>query len=157
MYYNLINSPIGKILICTDEQSLIELRIFSILPSLPKNWARPSKKPLLKLIEDELNQYFSGQRKSFAFSLKFNGTPFQEKVWQELLKIPYGQTRTYKDIACKINNPKAVRAVGTAIGRNPINILIPCHRVIKSNGQIGEFQAGANIKKALLEIEKTHK
>ena len=88
--------------------------------------------------------------------LEITGTDFQKSVWQELINIPYGETRTYKEIAQKINNPKALRAVGTAIGKNPFFIIIPCHRVIRSDGKMGGFAYGLDVKEKLLDLEKSY-
>lgn len=101
----------------------------------------------------QLHEYFAGTRKSFAVKLNPQGTPFQKKVWQELLHIPYGRTASYLDIARAIGNEKAIRAVGAANGRNPIPILIPCHRVIGSNGALIGFGGGIWRKEFLLQHE----
>lgn len=102
----------------------------------------------------QLDEYFSGGRKQFALPLKPQGTDFQKAVWNELSKIPYGQTVTYMDVAKAIGNPKAVRAVGAANGRNPISIIVPCHRVIGSNGDLIGFGGGIWRKEFLLRHEK---
>lgn len=104
----------------------------------------------------QLNEYFEGKRKEFDLPLKLEGTKFQKQVWRELTKIPYGQTRSYKDIALAIANPKAVRAVGMANNKNPISIVIPCHRVIGSNGDLIGYAGGLEIKKELLNLEKAN-
>ena len=102
----------------------------------------------------ELEQYFAGSLRDFTVPIKLHGTPFQLAVWQELLKIPYGETRSYKDIACAIGKPKATRAVGGANHNNPISIIVPCHRVIASDGTLGGYGGGLDIKRRLLELEK---
>jgi len=102
----------------------------------------------------ELEEYFTGKRKEFDIPLLFAGTDFQKKVWNELLKIPFGQTVSYMDIAHRIKKPKAVRAVASAIGANPMSIIVPCHRVIASNNTLGGYAGGLKAKKALLEREK---
>ncbi len=102
----------------------------------------------------ELDDYFSGNSKSFSIPLDLReGTPFQRKVWEELQRIPYGQTRSYRDVAEAVGNPLGARAVGHANKRNCIAIIIPCHRVISSNGDIGGYDSGLHIKEALLELE----
>lgn len=105
----------------------------------------------------EINEYLEGKRETFDFykQLKAQGTDFQLKVWEELKKIPYGYTKTYKEIAQAIGKPKAIRAVANAIGKNPIMIIIPCHRVIGSDGKLRGYAYGVDIKKRLLEIEKS--
>jgi methylated-DNA-[protein]-cysteine S-methyltransferase len=102
----------------------------------------------------ELTEYFEGYRTHFDVTLTPPGTEFQRRVWQALCDIPYGQTRSYKDIAISIQNAKATRAVGSANGKNPIAIIIPCHRVIASDGTIGGYAGGLNVKKILLSHEK---
>lgn len=103
---------------------------------------------------EQLSQYLSGNLQKFSLPLNPKGTPFQKSVWQNLLKIPYGKTASYKDIAIKCGNSKAVRAVGMANNKNPIAIFIPCHRVIGSNGKIYGYASGTQIKETLLKIEK---
>ena len=107
-------------------------------------------------IFDQIDKYLKGEVKKFDIydKLEITGTDFQKSIWQELINIPYGETRTYKEIAQKINKPKAIRAVGTAIGKNPFFIIIPCHRVIRSNGKMGGFAYGLDVKEKLLELEK---
>ena len=109
---------------------------------------------LLKAACHQLDEYFQGKRRQFDLPLGYVGTPFQESVWRELQKIPYGETRSYEDIAVGIGNPKAVRAVGQANNRNPILLLIPCHRVIHKSGDISGFACGIETKKYLLDLER---
>jgi methylated-DNA-[protein]-cysteine S-methyltransferase len=103
--------------------------------------------------ETQLNEYFEGKRQNFDLPLDFIGTDFQKQVWKALLNIPFGETRTYLEIAAQIGNAKAVRAVGAANGKNPISIIAPCHRVIGANGKLVGFAGGLENKKILLEIE----
>ena len=112
---------------------------------------QPSK--LLRKACLQLDEYFQGKRRQFDLPLGYVGTPFQESVWKELQNIPYGETRNYEDIAVRIGNPKSVRAVGQANNRNPILLIIPCHRVIHKNGDISGFACGIETKKYLLELE----
>lgn len=102
----------------------------------------------------QLKEYLSGKRKNFDIEIEMIGTEFQKKVWKELLNIPYGETRSYKDIAIAIGNEKACRAVGNANNKNPIAIIVPCHRVVGSNGSMTGYAGGLNIKEKLLKIEK---
>ena len=104
----------------------------------------------------QLGKYLRGELKRFNCPLVFKGTPFQRRVWSELAKIPYGETRSYKEIAEAIGHPKAYRAVGNANGQNSIPLIIPCHRVIQSDGGLGGFGHGVEVKKQLLDFEKTH-
>ena len=102
-----------------------------------------------------LTDYFNGSQKNINFDLKLDGTVFQKKIWKELLKVPWGKTITYKGLAEKAGRPRAYRAVGNALGANPIPIIIPCHRVIKSDGSLGGYGSGIKIKKELLKLEAT--
>ncbi len=108
---------------------------------------------LTELVFRQLDEYFAGSRKVFDFPYRLHGTPFQEKVWEALREIPYGETRSYKDIAEAIGHPKAFRAVGMANHANPIFIVIPCHRVIGTSGALVGYGGGLEMKKALLELE----
>lgn len=107
----------------------------------------------LRQAEKELNEYFEGQRQKFQVRLDVDGTDFQKRVWRQLCQIPYGKTRSYADIAAKIKNEKAVRAVGAANGRNPLSIIVPCHRVIGSGGGLTGYAGGLEAKKKLLTLE----
>lgn len=108
-------------------------------------------------VYNEIDEYLQGKRKSFDFPFEMCGTPFQKKVWDALRRIPYGETRSYKDIAKEIGNEKACRAVGMANNRNPIIIAVPCHRVIGANGSLTGYACGLGMKEALLELEKKNK
>ena len=110
--------------------------------------------PLLAEAEHQLAEYFIGRRQNFDLPLNPKGTAFQQKVWQALLQIPYGQTASYKEIACKIGNEKAYRAVGLANHNNPIGIIIPCHRVVGANGNLTGYAGGLEKKQKLLELEQ---
>jgi methylated-DNA-[protein]-cysteine S-methyltransferase len=111
---------------------------------------------LLSMATIQLDEYFQGKRTTFSLPFKLTGTPFQLAVWKELQNIPYGKTTSYKEIAQKINKPKACRAVGMANNKNPLPIIIPCHRVIGSNGKLIGYAGGLNLKNYLLELEKSH-
>ena len=110
--------------------------------------------PVLLEAERQLSDYFAGERQAFELPLDFAGTDFQRRVWSALLSIPYGETRSYRDIARQIGNPAAVRAVGAANGRNPISIIAPCHRVVGSSGDLTGFAGGLETKAALLALER---
>lgn len=116
-------------------------------------YIQDSLEKINKLANNQLREYFLGNRKQFDLPLAPKGTDFQKLVWNEVAKIPYGETATYSDIAQRIHKPKAVRAVASAIARNPLHIFIPCHRVVAKNG-IGGYAAGIEIKKFLLNLEK---
>ena len=110
--------------------------------------------PLIQSARKELDEYLSGARKSFTFPIEAQGTPFQLQVWEALRNIPYGETRSYKQIAEAIGNPKAVRAVGMANNRNPLLIVTPCHRVIGADGKLVGYASGLSLKQFLLDMEK---
>lgn len=140
-----------------DEFNILIEEIDNYVTRLEFTSLEKTKNPqskLSKLIEKELKEYFKGERKEFTIPLKPKGTEFQLKVWKELQKINYGETKSYKEIAKNIGNPKGCRAVGNANGKNPICIIIPCHRVINTNKSIGGYAGGVDKKVILLDIEK---
>ena len=141
---------IGKLWICTDENSLLELSFRDEL--ITTNYQIKATDLILE-VKKQLEEYFSSKRKVFDLPLNPQGTEFQKKVWQCLTKIPYGKTACYKDIASAVGNPKASRAVGMANNKNPIPIIIPCHRVIGTNGKLVGYAGGLDIKTQLLKIE----
>ena len=114
-----------------------------------------TKNDVIKAVVKQFDEYFSGKRKTFDLPLNPKGSEFQKKVWKELKKIPYGETRTYKEIAAAIGNPDAARAVGNANNKNPIAIIIPCHRVIGSNRRLIGYAGGIDKKEILLKLEKS--
>lgn len=147
-YYN-YHSPIGDLLL-GEENGKLTLLAFN-KDSLGDN-SKPI--PFLENVSEQLDQYFAGKRKEFEIPLEIRGTDFQKAAWEELQRIPYGETRSYKEIAERIGRPKAYRAVGLANNRNPIAIIIPCHRVIGSNGELVGYGGGLNTKKFLLDLER---
>lgn len=153
--YKISKSPVGPLKIVVSNRALV-----AILWDNEKldrvrldEMVEDKNNPLILETEKQLNEYFMQQRKSFNLPLETSGTSFQQEVWELLNQIPYGTTWTYKEMAQKIHRPLAVRAVGTAIGRNPISIIIPCHRVIGSNGGLAGFAGGIDRKKILLDLE----
>ena len=147
MFYYM-DSPIGVLQIESKGDVLYSVRIIN-------NFTSEFVTPNDNIIVKQLNEYFAGSRTVFNINKKLIGTPFQLRVWQALEEIPYGETVTYKQIAEKIGQPKAVRAVGGAIHRNPIPIIIPCHRVVGSNGKMVGFAFGIGIKEWLLKLENS--
>lgn len=107
----------------------------------------------LKTYITQLKEYLNGERQEFTLPFDIQGTPFQQKVWKALCEIPFGKTATYSEVANRINQPKAVRAVGGAIGRNPLSIVIPCHRVLGKNGRLTGYSGGLDVKMRLLDLE----
>ncbi|AJA46548.1 methylated-DNA--protein-cysteine methyltransferase, constitutive [Clostridium pasteurianum DSM 525 = ATCC 6013] len=142
-------TKIGKIGITEDGKAITNI-YFGESPSKDINLIET---PLLKEAYKQLQEYFHGKRKTFQLPLAPKGTDFQQKVWEALRKIPYGSTCSYKDVAIKIGNINACRAVGMANNRNPIPIIIPCHRVIGTNGKLVGYGGGLKIKEMLLKIE----
>lgn len=153
MYYCYLNTAIGDLLLAGDQDalSLIGFPEGSMRRDPEPDWIY-SEKPFAKARE-QLSEYFAGKRQSFDLKLRPDGTEFQLRVLEELQRIPYGSTVSYGDVAERIGRPKAVRAVGAANGRNPIPIVIPCHRVIGSDGKMTGFGGGIPTKKALLRLE----
>lgn len=146
-------SALGNFTIETDGVAITRLRPAPEAPLSPHPVS-----PILSQAISQLNDYFTGLRKSFTLPLNIslNATPFRMKVWQQILLIPYGATISYTELALRCGNPKACRAVAQACGKNPLPILIPCHRVIASNGSLGGYVFGTPLKQHLLTIENTN-
>ncbi len=143
----IISSPVGNILLQAEGGSLTALEFTKDKVSAI------DVSPVLDLAETELSEYFAGKRREFSLKVSQQGTPFQEKVWAELSRIPYGTTISYGELARRIGNPKACRACGSANGKNHIAIIVPCHRVIHQDDSLGGFSGGPGIKNRLLELE----
>jgi methylated-DNA-[protein]-cysteine S-methyltransferase len=153
MFYTNIESPVGPLLLAGDERGLhiVSFAAGTRAKKPRRDWKRESK-PFAEVIR-QLRAYFGGELKEFDLPLVLDGTEFQLLVWSNLRKIPYGETISYSELAERIGNPKAVRAVGLANGSNPIPIIIPCHRVIGKNGDLTGFGGGIAIKQKLLALE----
>lgn len=149
-----MSSPIGSLFFALSNEQLIYLQ-WTRIENIPLS--KTNSHPLAQELESQLIQYFQKTRKKFSIPLKTDGTIFQQNVWKNLTKIPYGKTCSYSELSVKINHPRAHRAVGTANGKNPICILIPCHRVISSDGSLGGYSAGIKKKIFLLGLESSHK
>jgi methylated-DNA-[protein]-cysteine S-methyltransferase len=154
-YYTQLDSPVGTLLLTLENEHLTNICMFNQKRTITvqTDWVESGRH--FRTIARQLEEYFRGKRRAFEIPMSPQGTDFQMSVWQELLKIPYGETATYGDIAKRIGNPKAVRAVGLANGRNPLPIVIPCHRVIGANGQLTGFGGGLENKALLLKIEES--
>lgn len=144
-----LKTPIGTMIAKTDGQAIISLDFMDNTTSILDH----SDHPILHQLEKELEEYFVGERSIFSVPLNPIGTPFQTSVWETLLTIPYGKTISYAEEAKRFGNPKATRAVANANGKNPIAILIPCHRVIASGGGLGGYSGGLWRKEFLLHLE----
>lgn len=142
-------TPVGPLLLVSDGSALTTLH-FSAGPGPGE---RDDADPVLVTVATQLREYFAGDRKEFDLPLAPRGTDFQRAVWERLCEIPYGTTITYGELARRVGNPAASRAVGLANGRNPIAIVVPCHRVIGSDGKLTGFAGGMDAKRALLELE----
>lgn len=153
--YKKMHSPTGELTLIAAENSLIAVLWENDEPSPARFYPREEDQKHMILIEAErqLGEYFDGQRQQFALPLTFIGTDFQKKVWNALITIPFGETRSYRQIAQQIGHSAAVRAVGAANGRNPLPIFAPCHRVIGSNGKLTGFAGGLANKAFLLRLE----
>ena len=155
-YYCVIESPVGRLLLAGNAQALTHVSFQDGRhPTEPDPQWTYSETPFQTSIQ-QLNEYFAGKRKTFKIKLAPEGTPFQRNVWDALQTIPYGRTLSYGQIANAIGKPQAVRAVGAANGQNPLSIVIPCHRVIGSNGKLVGFGGGLSVKEALLSHERRH-
>jgi methylated-DNA-[protein]-cysteine S-methyltransferase len=142
-----INSPLGFLLVKSNGQAITEVSFSE------KDIPEQNECEVLAACRQQLEDYLSGKRMTFDLPLSPEGTPFQQKVWLELQKIPYGETITYMDLAVRLGDPKCIRAAGTANGRNPIAIIIPCHRVIGAGNKLTGYAGGLWRKKLLLELE----
>jgi methylated-DNA-[protein]-cysteine S-methyltransferase len=152
LYHHTYQSPIGPLGLTGTDDHIIEIlfepRTLVTMQTLPD---------IFRQCIEELDAYFAGSSRTFGFHMQQSGTPFQQTVWQQLLTIPYGTTISYMQLAKQINNPKSIRAVGAANGSNHLPIVVPCHRVIGSNGSLTGFGGGIWRKKWLLEHEWKHK
>lgn len=147
-------SPIGPLLLIASDRALIHLDLKNMVPPVYKTHPLISgNNNLLETACIQLQEYFTGIRKDFTIKLSPAGSAFQMQVWAELQKIPYGQTISYRELAAKIGDIRKTRAVGGANGRNPLPIIIPCHRVISSNGSLGGYSGGLDTKRYLLQLE----
>jgi methylated-DNA-[protein]-cysteine S-methyltransferase len=149
MRYSLMNSSIGLLTIASTENGLAAIHFGASIPT-----GATIDEAANRVYTEQLEEYFEGRRTQFDFPLDFHGTPFQVAVWRELVNIPYGETRTYGEIAKKLGRPGAARAVGMANHDNPIAIVIPCHRVVGHDGMLTGYAGGLPIKRALLTLEQ---
>ncbi|MFI3245511.1 MAG: methylated-DNA--[protein]-cysteine S-methyltransferase [Ferrimonas sp.] len=153
-YYSELASPLGPILLVASKQGVHHIHLQAGTqpqPILP-TWQRDDQQ--LALVRQQLTEYFAGERRLFCLPLAPSGTDFQQQVWRALQQIPYGTTASYGEIARAIGRPKAVRALGAANGKNPLAIVIPCHRVIGANGSLTGYAGGLSLKQQLLQLEQ---
>lgn len=154
-YYKITTTPVGVLTLIASDRGLAAILWQDDSPRRVRLAPRveSADHPLLLHAEQQLQEYFAGTRQRFDLPLDFAGTEFQRKVWAALVSIPFGETRSYKQIAEQIGHPSAMRAVGAANGRNPVSIIAPCHRVIGANGKLTGFAGGLDIKAFLLSLE----
>lgn len=152
-YATITDSPLGELTLLSDGAGLtgLYLPVHKGAPADTSGW-RWDAGPF-KVVVEQLEQYFAGERTQFDVPVAGAGTPFQQRVWRALLDIPYGATASYRDIATAIASPRAVRAVGLANGRNPVAIVVPCHRVVGANGSLTGYGGGLAAKQLLLDLE----
>ncbi|MCM3000615.1 methylated-DNA--[protein]-cysteine S-methyltransferase [Paenibacillus cellulositrophicus] len=165
VYYSEMISPIGPLTLCATEKGLclIEFGPFNVKEAVLQKWSRTwcgggdfvQDDERLAEAKRQLGEYFAGERKTFDVKLDMRGTPFQLQVWSSLADIPYGEIRSYADIANAIGRPKAVRAVGGANNKNPVPLIVPCHRVIGADGSLVGYGGGMEIKRHLLTLENS--
>lgn len=163
VYWSIVNENDDSYMIAATENGLCFIDIKADIEEL-NNWCRKhieqpeliEDKAVLQYYIEQLQQYWKGERSSFDCELDLRGTDFQQRVWEALKKIPYGETVSYLDIALAVGNRAAVRAVGGAIGRNPVLIIVPCHRVIGANGKLTGFSSGLDMKEKLLSHEQSY-
>lgn len=159
--YVLIASPIGDLVAGASRAGLCLLEFAETmnpgaLPGTARDRGDGPARRVLRQLRSELDGYFGGRRRAFEVPLVMRGTPFQMEVWRELVKIPYGTTRSYAEIARRVGRRRATRAVGQANGRNGIVILVPCHRVVSSDGSLGGYSSGLDRKRYLLDLERRY-
>jgi O-6-methylguanine DNA methyltransferase len=150
-YHWRMNSPVGPLLIVASDRGLVRLEFDRDPAKTPANSISSEEKTLAYM--RQIEEYFRGERQRFEFPLDLRGTDFQKRCWQALLEIPYGETRSYADIAQAVGSPRGFRAVGMANNRNPIAIVVPCHRVLASDGSLCGYGGGLEVKQHLLELE----
>jgi O-6-methylguanine DNA methyltransferase len=154
LFFTRTSSPVGRLFFAASTKGLVRLefeaRMQRLGPAVTLQESRSALAPYLR----ELEEYFAGERREFSFPLDLRGTDFQLACWNALLEIPYGETRSYRDIAQAIGHPHAFRAVGMSNNRNPVAIVVPCHRVIASSGSLCGYGGGLDIKRKLLDLEQ---
>lgn len=154
-YYLLHDSPVGELLLVCNGMAITDLHITNgkYVPAVLPDWLRDETHAVLRQARGELDAYFAGKLRTFSVPLAPRGTDFQKRAWAALLSIPYGETRSYGQQAAAIGRPTAVRAVGAANGKNPIGIIVPCHRVIGADGRMTGYAGGLDKKEFLLKME----
>ncbi len=153
MFYTTIDSPIGELLLVGDGHALERLDMRGGRRPVPIDPAWERRDDAFSAVHEQLSEYFAGTRREFDVPLSLAGNPFELRVWDALLEIPYGETISYGEIARRIGDPTAARAVGLANGRNPVAVIVPCHRVIGADGSLTGYGGGLERKRLLLDLE----
>jgi methylated-DNA-[protein]-cysteine S-methyltransferase len=154
-FYSHVESPVGRLLMTSDGTALTGL-YFHGGPDTPRRdngWVADDGAPPFQLVRDQLDEYWRGARRAFDLPTRPAGTPFQQRVWQAIAEVPFGTTISYRDLAVRAGSSRGSRAAGLATGRNPISIIIPCHRIVGSNGSLTGYGGGLDRKRLLLELE----
>lgn len=156
-FHSLLESPLGELLLIAHDDSLIGIYFTdqTHAPQVHLDWVRRDNVPVFDELRKQLREYTSGEREVFDLPIELTGTKFQIRVWEQIIAIPFGETITYTELANRIGDPQAVRAVGTAAGANPLCWAIPCHRVVGKDGALTGYAGGLVRKKALLDFEAT--
>ena len=154
-YYDYFQSPHGRMLLVADDNALASVSFAGqkYAPRVDKGWTRDGAHAPIAKAKRELAEYFAGRRKRFSVKLAPQGTPFQRKVWKAIAGVAFGRTIAYAELARRAGRPGSARAAGAATGRNPIGIIVPCHRIVGSNGSLTGYAGGLAKKRALLELE----
>ncbi|MFI1564759.1 methylated-DNA--[protein]-cysteine S-methyltransferase [Streptomyces sp. NPDC020490] len=153
-HHTVTDSPCGPLTLVAEDGVLCGLYMTEQRHRPPEETFGPRDDTLFRAAEEQLEAYFAGELKEFSLELRMNGTPFQRRVWDGLREIPYGETRSYGELAQALGAPGAARAVGLANGRNPVGIIVPCHRVVGANGSLTGYGGGLDRKRRLLDFER---
>jgi len=153
--YSIVKSPIDDLMLVADDSALVGLYFVGRdhVPAASKGWSLNAQHPILQQAAKKLKEYFAGKRSEFSLPIRLIGTDFQKRVWRQIALIPYGETITYSTLAERAGAPEAIRAAGRSTGRNPVSIIIPCHRVVGKNGNLCGFAGGLERKQHLLALE----
>ena len=153
--YDIVDSPVGELFVAVTERGLCRVgyRLDAADDELARSFGRRVLRARLDSVRRELDEYFDGRRQAFDLALDLRVAPFNEQVLHELARVPYGRTETYGGLAAKVGHPRAARAVGTVMNRNPIAIVLPCHRIVGANGSLTGYAGGLDRKRALLQLE----
>jgi len=154
-YFDFYESPMGKMLIVAADEGLRGLYFIDqkYYREVQSEWTRAPKHPVVRQTAREMQEYFAGKRRQFDIPLAPEGTPFQASIWKAISSVKYGDSITYSELARRAGHPDAIRAAGTATGRNPITIIVPCHRIVGSDGSLTGYAGGLDRKRALQELE----